>query len=249
MSARSCGLACLVIIAAIASPGWAGPLDAPARPRFTLAAGVAGWRSAMDAWSYEESFLGTARGSGALVRHDGGWDARAAVALGRLAAGSNGLRAELCYGQDRLALSEHLQPVHVGTARRYDLGRLERRRLTARVGSGFRLRGGLSMMASVGLVDVQFNRFTVTADDPELPYAVGGRLDVDASDATLVFNPLEVDLRADFARRLFALAGCAYDRAEAPLAWRISGAPLAAGVRDQLSVAGVSFHLGAGICW
>lgn len=242
-------IAGFALMAAATLPSSAATTPDPAPARITLTATATTWPSATEAWSYGNAFLGTALGSDGQLRHEGGWDARAAWALGSPAAGPSRLRVELCFGQDRLALSEHLAPVHVGTTRRYDLGRLERRRLTARLGTGFPLRRGLAVSAGIGLVDHQFNTFRVAADDPELPFAVGGRLEVSARDATLLFNPLEVDLRLDVAGRCFVMAGCAYDRLEAPLAWSIAGAPAAAGARDQLAVSGALFHFGAGVGW
>lgn len=244
-----CFIAFLFLTVVLSTPASAAPAVSS---RVVVTGEVTVWPASLDSWDYESAFLGTARGSQGQLAHEGGWDLRGALDLGSCLAARPALDLELCYGRDDFTLSEMLEPVHVGTARRYDLGDLKRQRLALRIGTWFDLRRGtprLVVSAHLGLIDLQFNEFQANQADLELPLAVGGAVEVSADDVVLFLTPLDVSLRCDLGTHLFMLVGGRFDRLEAPLDWSIAGAPQPAPVRDRIAVDAAVLQLGAGIRW
>ena len=216
------------------------------------------WPSPFASWEYESELLGTGRGTRGRLSHDGGLAVRCAVDLGPLLARAFHatrppvLDLELCYGRDRFTLSEQLQPVHVGPARRYELGELQRQRLALRLGTALSLRRrspSLVASAHLGLVDAQFNTFQVNHVDPDLSYAVGGALDASAQDKIQVLTPLDLSLRCDLTSHLSLVAGGWLDRLAVPLRWTIRDVASPVRVRDRIAVDAVVLHVGAGVRW
>ncbi len=240
-------LAALVLVAVPAVAPASGPPAGEVRPgRFDVTAAVTRWSGLVATWDGGSGFLGTARGSQGELKHDEGWEVRVAMRIvSRLDLG-------LGYGRDRATISEWLEPVHVGSVRRYELGRFRWQRVVTDVGSGFTLRHAfprLSVAARLGLVEAQFTTMAVNHDDPELPWAIGGQLDVAARRAFLLLNPVVVDLHCDLSRHVYLLAGAALDRVEAPLAWSVAGQAPQSRSRDRLAVSAVVWRGGAGCRW